>query len=719
MNAQSVTYTADGSTTVFAFTFPVFEPQDMDVLLNTVVQTTGYTILGGEGANSGGAVRFDTAPASGQTVILRRTGKVQVSGTDAPGFLEAKVLAGANISVSKTTDANGEHLVIAADANPADFLLKAQNLADLPNATTARSNLGLAAVAASGSYTDLSNKPVLGSAAAHSATDFATAAQGAKADSALQSSDIGVSVQAHGANLDWLAANLSTAGRALIDDADAAAQRATLGLASVAASGSYNDLIDKPVLGSAAALNVGTAANQIVQLDASAKLPAVDGSQLTNIPVGKVQTDGTDTAAYLEDKLQAGANVTVVKSAGKMVIAAPNALDKTQNLADLANAATARSNLGLASVAASGSYADLSNKPALGSAAVLNVDTDTTLAANSDALVASEKAVKAYVDTKVSAVLSSPNFTPVEQDLAQTYLLAAMAGGWTAGQLPNGAYDAFNSDTIGANSTNSVYSAAAYINPGSLTSNLCTGGAPIYSSQEATTYFAPNAFDGSTATLWGPVSFGPTPTNSYIGYDFGSGAAKHIRRISVTGPTQHTMANIAIEYSDDNATWTLLQTIAMVDSASQQTFDLLPSGSHRYWRLRGLDTNPYGGSVYRWMIEEIAMMAEVNPADMTLLSNALNPAPASAPSQVKLIVLWKDLSGSAVLNTDFTAEASRDGSTWTAGTLTDTGYSANGYKVLWAVADVSAQPSSTVVKYRLKALNSKFHQVKGVALMVK
>ena len=40
-----------------------------------------------------------------------------------------------------------------------------------------------------------------------------------------------------------------------------------------------------PTFGTAALLNVGTAANQIVQLDGSAKLPAIDGSQLTNLPL--------------------------------------------------------------------------------------------------------------------------------------------------------------------------------------------------------------------------------------------------------------------------------------------------------------------------------------------------------------------------------------------------------------------------------------------------
>jgi len=62
--------------------------------------------------------------------------------------------------------------------------------------------------------------------------------------------------------------DLTAAGKALLDDADAAAQRTTLGL------------------GTAAVVDTGTSAGNVVVLDGSARLPAVDGSQLTNLSTG-------------------------------------------------------------------------------------------------------------------------------------------------------------------------------------------------------------------------------------------------------------------------------------------------------------------------------------------------------------------------------------------------------------------------------------------------
>lgn len=61
------------------------------------------------------------------------------------------------------------------------------NQTDLWTALDAKAERGsLAPVATSGDYADLSGKPALGTAAAQSTSAFATAAQGAKADTALQ-----------------------------------------------------------------------------------------------------------------------------------------------------------------------------------------------------------------------------------------------------------------------------------------------------------------------------------------------------------------------------------------------------------------------------------------------------------------------------------------------------------------------------------------------------
>ena len=72
------------------------------------------------------------------------------------------------------------------------------------------------------------------------------------------------------------------------------------GLATVASTGAYSDLSGTPTLGTASAEDVGTGAGNVVQLDGSARLPAVDGSQLTNLPAPAIElndlTDVTFTA---------------------------------------------------------------------------------------------------------------------------------------------------------------------------------------------------------------------------------------------------------------------------------------------------------------------------------------------------------------------------------------------------------------------------------------
>jgi hypothetical protein len=147
----------------------------------------------------------------------------------------------------------------------------------------------LAAVAISGAYNDLTGRPSLGTAAAHAATDFATAAQGAAADSAVQPGSL-ATVATSGAYSDL------TGKPSLAAVATSGAYSDLTGkpsLATVATTGAYGDLTGTPSLaavatsGSAADLTTGqladarVKASNVTQHQASL---AIAWSQLTSLP---------------------------------------------------------------------------------------------------------------------------------------------------------------------------------------------------------------------------------------------------------------------------------------------------------------------------------------------------------------------------------------------------------------------------------------------------
>lgn len=190
--------------------------------------------------------------------------------------------------------ATGTRVLISSDANPTVNYMFGTVTAYSSTSLT----VSVAATGGSGTYTDWTIR-VSGERGATGAQGPAGAGTGdmlaannlsdlaSKPTSRINLGvQIGADVQAWDVNLDAMAGlspaadkgvqftstsgamatyDLTTAGKALLDDASATAQRTTLGL------------------GSAATLTAGTAANNVVQLDGSAKLPAVDGSALTNL----------------------------------------------------------------------------------------------------------------------------------------------------------------------------------------------------------------------------------------------------------------------------------------------------------------------------------------------------------------------------------------------------------------------------------------------------
>lgn len=71
-----IQFIGNGMTDSFVFPFAVFAPEDVEVYLNDILQTTGY-VVAGAGSSAGGTVTFDSPPGSGAIVTLRRRLAIQ------------------------------------------------------------------------------------------------------------------------------------------------------------------------------------------------------------------------------------------------------------------------------------------------------------------------------------------------------------------------------------------------------------------------------------------------------------------------------------------------------------------------------------------------------------------------------------------------------------------------------------------------------------------
>jgi len=103
--------------------------------------------------------------------------------------------------------------------------------------------------------------------------------------------------------------------------------------------------------------------------------------------------------------------------------------------------------------------------------------------------------------------------------------------------------------------------------------------------------------------------------------------------------------------------------------------------------------------------------------NMTLVSNATTAE--AAPTKGDMVMTYSNAAGTAVINTDITAEFSADnGSTWTAMTLASQG-TTGGHTILSAHDVTRTSTSGTSMKYRIKTLNqsaSKQTRVHAVSL---
>ena len=173
-----------------------------------------YVYTGSSWVAAGSAVNG----TSERSVYTATSGQTTFSATYDVGYVDVYLNGSKLVATSDFTANDGVTVVLATGATTGDvidivayaafelanvytqsqsdarFLRVSNNLSDLASASTARSNLGL------------------GTAATTASSAYATAAQGALADSALQSSAIGTTVQAYDADLTTWAGKTAPTG---------------------------------------------------------------------------------------------------------------------------------------------------------------------------------------------------------------------------------------------------------------------------------------------------------------------------------------------------------------------------------------------------------------------------------------------------------------------------------------------------------------------------
>lgn len=319
-------------------------------------------------------------------------------------------------------------------------MLRANNLSDLASAATARDNLGV---------------EIGADVQAFDATLQSLSSLGTAADRLAYTTGVDT----------WAETALTSFARSLLDDANAAAVQATLGLVPGTNVQVWDADLDT-IAGLAKAdgnFIVGDGAAWTVESGATARasLGVSIGSQVqawsANLDAWSLLA--TSAKQDADATLAALAGVTtaadkLIYATGADAFATTDLTSFARSILDDADAATVRATLGVVigtdvqaydpELAAIAGLASASNKmirfTGSGTAGLLDFDTDGTLAGNSDTALASQRAVKTYVDQIIASqdamvfkgvvdCSSNPNYPAADRGHTYRVSVAGKIGG--------------------------------------------------------------------------------------------------------------------------------------------------------------------------------------------------------------------------------------------------------------------------------------------------
>lgn len=403
-----------------------------------------------------------------------------------------------------------------------------------------------------------------------------------------------------------------------------------------------------------------------------------------------VLTDADAAAAAAASAAQAEASAasaaSSADSASQALLSAGTPLDKTLNLSDLPDAATARSNIDVASTG------------------------------EIDAIISSSNAVDKIARANV----------------ALNGFRIAVMDGFSILNLVDGVLDPFEDET-GIDETLSsgqtfissdgIFTTSPWFEhdpSGNTKIGDMTGGGGLSA-----------VFDGDTSTTAQQTTSSSDTTTGEAGLDLGAGNEKAFGRASLSGRENtsgsvswsywgNRLTRVAIEGSQNNSTWTTIATSpdffdggGFNDAGTRELYFIDNATAYRYWRavcgIAGTTDGPM-------LLSSLRFFEQSTPIDIDLISVASTAD--AVPGEARVIVVHEALEA-ITLGTDVKVYASRETGvtpTWAEGAISELTSFESGLTVLEAVVDLSAQASQASMRWRVETLNTKKQNLHGVAI---